>query len=47
MLYIVSILLSLVGETWAFYLLGSIVESLFLSMIVWHAWKWPKQESLT
>lgn len=44
-LYIVSILLSLVGETWAFYIFGSIVESLLLSMIVWYAWKWPKQES--
>lgn len=43
-LYIVSILLSLIGEMWAFYVFGSIVESLLLSMIVWYAWKWPKQE---
>ncbi|MBI5236537.1 MAG: hypothetical protein HY886_09870 [Deltaproteobacteria bacterium] len=42
--YFVSILLSLIGEIWAFYIFGSIVESLLLSLIVWYAWKWPKQE---
>ena len=43
-LYIVSILLSLIGETWAFYIFGSIVESLLLLLIVRYAWKWAKQE---
>lgn len=43
-LYIVSILVSLIGETWTFYIFGSIVESLLLFLIVWYAWKWPKQE---
>ncbi|MBI5406017.1 hypothetical protein HY972_03230 [Candidatus Kaiserbacteria bacterium] len=42
-LYIVSILLSLIGEVW-FFIFGSIVESLLLSLIVWYAWKWPKRE---
>ena len=43
-LYIVTILLSLIGEIWAFYIFGSIVESLLLLLIVWYAWKWPEQE---
>ena len=43
-LYIASILGSCIGETWAFYIFGSIVESLLLFLIIWYAWKWPKQE---
>jgi hypothetical protein len=30
---------------WAFYLYGSIVEVVLLSLIIWYAWKWPKQEA--
>ena len=34
-----------IGESpWAFYIFGSIVEVVLLSLIVWYAWKWPKQE---
>lgn len=44
MLYIVSILGSCIGETWAFYIFGSIVESLLLLLIIWYAWKWPRKE---
>ncbi|MBA7524017.1 hypothetical protein ES705_16154 [subsurface metagenome] len=46
LLYFVSILGGCIGETWAFYIFGSIVESLLLLLIVWYAWKWPKQESV-
>ena len=34
----------LIGESWAYYIFGSIVEVVLLSLIVWYAWKWPKQE---
>ena len=44
-LYFVMNLASCIGETWAFYIFGSIVESLLLLLIIWYAWKWPKQES--
>ena len=27
-------------ETWAYYLFYSVVEIVFLSLIVWYAWKW-------
>jgi hypothetical protein len=44
--YLVSILGGCIGETWAFYIFGSIAESLLLLFIIWYAWKWPKQESV-
>ncbi len=40
--YIVVVLSFIPGETYAFYIFGSIVESLLLLLVVWHAWKWPK-----
>jgi len=30
-----------VGETWAYIWLGSATEVVLLSLIIWHAWKWP------
>ncbi len=33
-----------IGESWAYYIFGSIVEVVLLSLIVWNAWKWPKLE---
>jgi len=44
-IYLVTILLSCIGETWAFYIFGSIVESVLLLLIIRYAWSWPKQES--
>ena len=29
---------------WAFYLYGSILEVLLLSLVIWYAWKWSTQE---
>jgi len=34
----------LIGEAEAHYIFGSGVELVLLSLIVWYAWKWPKQE---
>ncbi|MDJ0617211.1 MAG: DUF6326 family protein [Calothrix sp. MO_192.B10] len=33
----------LMPGTWAYYLYYSVVEIVFLSLIVWYAWKWPQQ----
>ena len=33
------------GDILAYGLFGTIVEVVVLSLIVWYAWKWPKQES--
>lgn len=42
-LYFVTMVGACIGETYAFYIFGTIVESLLLLAIVRYAWKWPKQ----
>jgi hypothetical protein len=44
-LYIASIVVSAIGETWAYYLFLSVAESSLLLLIVWYAWTWPKRET--
>ena len=44
-LYIVVGLITTIGETWAFYIVGHIVGIVLLLIIVWTALKWPKQEA--
>ena len=36
-----------IGDDYAFYIFGSIVEAMLLVLIVWYAWKWPKLEDHT
>ena len=43
-LYIVSIAISSIGETWAYYYFMSAAESTLLALIVWYAWTWPTRE---
>jgi hypothetical protein len=38
--YFITMLGACIGETWAFYIFGTIVESLLLFLIIWYAWKW-------
>ncbi len=42
LVYAVTVALSVIGETWIYYLLGSAVEVLLLLAIAWIAWTWPK-----
>ena len=42
-LYIVSIVASVIGEEWAYFYFLSIAEVAVLALIVWHAWTWPIQ----
>ena len=42
-LYIVTIVASAIGETWAYFSFLSIVESALLVLIIWYAWTWPRQ----
>ena len=44
-LYIISIIVSAVGEEWAYYILGSIVEVVLLAAIVRAAWTWPPPQT--
>jgi hypothetical protein len=41
---VVLVLVMLVPETWAYYLFYEILEAVFIALIIWYAWKWPKQE---
>lgn len=43
LLYAVTIVVSCIGETWVYYLLGSAVEIVLLLAIARTAWKWPRQ----
>jgi hypothetical protein len=43
-LYIVVTLGMTIGESYAFYIFGSIVEAVLLLLIVVYAWKWPTHE---
>lgn len=41
LLYAVSIVASVIGEEWAYYVIGSVVEVVLLATIAWRAWTWP------
>jgi Family of unknown function (DUF6326) len=43
-LYIVSIVVSAIGETAAYFLFLSVAESGLLLLILWYAWTWPRHE---
>jgi hypothetical protein len=44
-LYVVSIVASCIGETWAYYYFLSAAESVLLGLIVRYAWRWPEREA--
>jgi Family of unknown function (DUF6326) len=43
-LYIVSIAVSAIGESSAYFIFLSLTENVLLLLIIWYAWTWPKQE---
>jgi hypothetical protein len=45
-LYIGSIVASVIGEDWAYFFFLSFVESALLLLIIWYAWTWPRQEGI-
>jgi hypothetical protein len=42
--YFATIVLSAIGETWAYYLFLSLAEAVLTLLIAWYAWKWPQQQ---
>jgi hypothetical protein len=44
-LKMVVVLAFVIGESWAFYIFGTIIEVVLHSLIIWYAWKWPRQEA--
>jgi hypothetical protein len=45
-LYVVSIVASVIGEDWAYFFFLSAVESALLLLIIWYAWTWPRHEEI-
>lgn len=45
LLYLVSIVVSCIGETWIYYIVGSAVEVVLLAVMVRVAWLWPAANS--
>jgi len=42
--YTVVMLITMTMGPWAYYIFLGIVEVVLTALIVWYAWKWPKQE---
>lgn len=43
--YLASVVVSMMGETWIYFILGSAVEVLLLLAIASVAWTWPKSSA--
>ena len=43
--YAITIIASCIGETWAYYFLGSAIEVMLLAAIARTAWKWPPPQT--
>ena len=43
--HIVIVIGGAMGDAWAYYIFASIVEVVLLSLIIWYAWRWPRQEA--
>jgi hypothetical protein len=41
LLYMISIIVVEIGDTWAYFILGSVIEVMLLAAIARTAWKWP------
>ena len=42
--YLVTNSISFLTDSWAYFIVLGVVEVVLTALIVWHAWKWPKQE---
>lgn len=47
LIYAATVALSIIGETWVYYILGSAVEVLLLLTIARVAWAWPRRSTDT
>jgi hypothetical protein len=45
LLYALSAIVSCIGETWAYYIIGMVIEAALLVVIARVAWKWPPPQS--
>ena len=43
LVYLASVVVSMIGESWIYYILGSVVEVLLLLAVARAAWTWPRR----
>ena len=43
-LYIIISVGNVIGETWFYYIFGTVIEFVLLILVVWFSWKWPTTE---
>ncbi len=43
--YIPYMLFNLAGEAWMHMVFAAVVEVVLLLLVIWYAWKWPKQKA--
>jgi len=43
--YIPYMLFNLAGEAWMHMIFAAVVEVILLLLVIWYAWKWPKQQA--
>ena len=46
-IYLITIVLSAIGESWAYYIFLTVAESVVTVLIAWHAWRWPRLDRAT
>jgi Family of unknown function (DUF6326) len=44
LIYLISVIVSAIGEEWAYYVIGTSIEAILLLGIAVTAWKWPEPE---
>jgi hypothetical protein len=42
LIYLASVVVSMIGETWTYFILGSVIEATLLLAIARTAWTWPR-----
>ena len=42
LIYLASVVVSMIGETWIYFILGSVIEAMLLLAIARAAWTWPR-----
>ncbi|MGW6441485.1 DUF6326 family protein [Lentzea sp. NPDC055074] len=40
-LYAITVIASCIGETWVYYIAGSLIEAVLLAVVARTAWRWP------
>jgi len=45
LIYAASVVVGAIGETWSYYIIGSVVEVMLLLAIARVAWKWPRRST--